>query len=107
MAHEAHTVARKALDFSKDQMMPGGLPKDLEADHLAHGWKSIRLTDDRLVEAQFRDANGRVYFQQGYASKGTEVIVPVVIGDPGPFDNFGVIRGCGNPVILGEELYGW
>ena len=107
MVHEGATATRTHLDFSKDQVMPGGIPKDLQADHLAHGWRLIRLTADRLVEAQFRDGSGRVYFQHGLAGKGTEVLVPVLIGDPGPFDGFGVILMCGNPVIVGEELYGW
>jgi hypothetical protein len=35
------------------------------------------------------------------------VLAPVVIGDPGPFDDFGVVRMCGNPVIVGEEKFGW
>jgi hypothetical protein len=107
MVQEADTGTRKYLDFSKDQVMPGGIPKDLEADKLAHGWRSISLTDDRLVEARFRQESGRVYFQHGWVRKGTEVLVPVVTGDPSVFDGFGVIVMCGNPVIIGEELFGW
>ncbi len=107
MAQEKQNSRREYLDFSRDPVVPTGITGKIEAKIVKDGWKKITLDHDVPAHGQFKNKEGDLYFLDGWIKKGTEVFV---LGEPkirDVSDRFGIIQMCGNPVIVGEEKYGW
>ena len=101
-------TARNYLDITADPVIPNGVGKEQEAALLRNGWERKPLQEDIFAHVQFRNAERRPYYLDGWLKAGTEVFVPKVrLKNDGPFDDFGVLQACGNPVIVGEEKFGW
>jgi hypothetical protein len=101
-------TARTYLDLSIDPVNPNGVSRETELAMLRSGWEKIVLTNDVFAHVQFRNASGRTYYVDGWVKQGTEAFVSTErqLKDS-PFDNIGVVRMCGNPIIVGEEKFGW